>query len=60
MLPRRPLLFSPLQHAMVVCELQLPMLPGAFPMAGMAETATALAMMVKMVENCMLIDLIVW
>jgi hypothetical protein len=34
--------------------------PGACSMAGMAETATALARMAKMVENCILIEMVVW
>jgi hypothetical protein len=58
--PRRPLLVWPVQQATLVFGWQLPEDPGACSMAGMAETATALARMAKMVENCILIELVVW
>jgi hypothetical protein len=57
--PRRPLLLWPVQQATLDFGWQLPEDAGACSIAGMAETATALARMAKMVENCILIEVVV-
>jgi hypothetical protein len=53
-------LLWPVQQATLDFAWQLPEPWGACSTAGMAETAATLARMVKMVENCILIEVIDW